>query len=150
MKKLLYLSMAFVAILGFTACGDDSSDNNNQQQKEEEHYDPKTYEQKVEFAAAAADSTIEIKNMKGAITVQTYTREWVDVTVVAGTQSVKVTADANNTYRERTVKFTINDEKKNAVILTVKQAAKEQSTDVDEDNLNNEVSDWPSLSREVK
>jgi len=159
MNKMKYLALAFVAVMGFTACGDDKEDNNQsgeQKGKVVPSTELKTIDTTMVFKAEAFHQTIVLNRMAKSEIV-TAGDSWAKMTLVpyeSGYQQVDLELAANDSVNSRSTLFVLKsaDTKLN---LTILQNGMEQKPDPKVDpkeesdvtTTTDEVSNQPAMSR---
>jgi len=157
MNKMIYLALAFVATMGFVACGDDKDDNKettNTGGDIQYTWTEEKFERTYQTAEAFAD-TIQLVSLKSDAKVESYVRTWADAIILPteltnGVVTVVIKGDANPEPTPRTAEFKFYDASKNTVTLKINQIGKpteELPAETDINNPNNEESDQPAFGR---
>ena len=173
MKKTLYFALAFVAMMGFVACGDDSSDdkkgsgNDTPAEKTDSTWST-TRSEKIVPATEFAD-TLSLYGLKGTATVADYNarESWAQLIALPTADSqpslVVLACQPNPQSEDREMTFTITDKTNNKYYLKVIQQGKtsdggdsgegteqediDKNTNTNVDTPNDQESDQPAFGR---
>ena len=173
MKKLLYFALAFVAITGFVACGDDKDDDKKSSGSDTTIPGDSTTTSTVTtgktYGAAEFVDTISMVNLKGEATVADYNAreswaQFIAIPAIGGQTPMAVLAGQPNTQTEqREMTFTATDKLGNKYIYKVTQLGKtyddqdpgtdepkediDNTTNTNVDTPNDQESDQPAFGR---
>jgi hypothetical protein len=157
MNKLKLMSMAFIAMMGLVACGDDDSSDNSNDGEKPTTVVGKKYTQVETFSAEQQSRLVTLNDIKGNVQVEGQA-DWVKIDpmnvndeTVSSQLSVQVQANNRDSASVRSQVFTVVAvNSKDTVMLTINQQKPETKPDTGNagvDNLTNTVTDQPALSR---